>query len=74
MGGQFEGVLDFASGEVSHVEIAMVLEGIRAEAGAPLVRLPLVVNNVDTVAADLDDVAARDSRGPLTACYRRGQS
>ena len=54
-----------ASGEVSHVEIAMVLEGIRAEAGAPLVRLPLVVNNVDTVAADLDDVAARDSRGPL---------
>lgn len=59
-----------ASGEIGHVDVSMVLDGLGTGAGATLVRLPLVVTNVDTVATDLRDVEARDTRGVLALTLR----
>jgi len=54
------------AGEIAAIEVTLSASGLPAPAaGKPLVGLPLVVNNVETVAATVRQVAAQDARGPL---------
>ncbi|MFT4025773.1 MAG: peptidase M61 [Novosphingobium sp.] len=50
---------------VGTVAVTLRFEGIAAAAGAPVLRLPLVASNVDTVAAVMTGFEARDAAGPL---------
>ncbi|WP_022677809.1 hypothetical protein [Novosphingobium sp. B-7] len=50
---------------VGTVEITLRLSGLTAKAGAPVLQLPLVASNVDTVASLLGPLHARDAAGPL---------
>jgi len=58
-----------ADGRIERLEVVQVWSGVTAAKGAPLLRLPLIVSNVDTVATGLTDLAASDARGavPLAA-------
>ncbi|MGZ8361069.1 MAG: peptidase M61, partial [Allosphingosinicella sp.] len=59
-----------ADGEVVSVDVTLVLDDVRADPATPLVQLPLVVANVETVAASVDSVEAHDARGPLRLTAR----
>lgn len=51
------------STEIERIEVTLRFTGIAVEAGQPLLQLPLVVSNVDTVAATLMAVEVRDAAG-----------
>ena len=55
---------------VGEVAVTLRFDGIAAAAGAPVVRLPLVASNVDTVATVLTGLVARDAAGPLKLTFR----
>ncbi len=57
--------LDAGGGAIGHVDVTLELSAAETGAGEALVQLPLVVSNVETVAAHVADVAAHDARGPL---------
>jgi predicted metalloprotease with PDZ domain len=57
-------------GGIDHVDVTLALGGAPIAAGAPLVQLPLVFVNVETVAAYVGDVAARDAAGALPLVVR----
>ncbi|MFD2781805.1 hypothetical protein ACFS32_12640 [Novosphingobium pokkalii] len=50
---------------VGTVEVTLRLSGLAAKAGAPVLQLPLVASNVDTVASLLGPLRAHDAAGPL---------
>lgn len=52
-------------GKIARLEVVQVWSGVTAAADAPVLRLPLIVSNVDTVATGLTDLVARDARGAL---------
>ena len=54
---------------IDTVGVTLRFDGIRTPAGAPLLRLPLISSNVDSVANVLNDLKATDAQGalPLTA-------
>jgi len=54
--------------KVATVSVRMPASGVQA--GAPLLRLPLVTSNVKTSAEDLRELQARDDKGPLALSYR----
>ena len=56
--------------ETTSVDVSLRFEGIGTAAGAPLLRLPLVVSNVDTVATTLTALRAEDAKGPLRLTAR----
>jgi predicted metalloprotease with PDZ domain len=47
------------------ISVRVVEPLAEVKAGAPLLRMPLVISNVQTSAASLTDLRARDARGPL---------
>ncbi|MBB4857947.1 hypothetical protein HNO88_001261 [Novosphingobium chloroacetimidivorans] len=53
------------SGKVEAIDVTLVFEGVTAGADAPLLQIPLVSSNVDTVATGLTRVDARDAKGPI---------
>ena len=58
------------AGTIDTVDVTLRFDGVAAEAGQPVLRLPLVVSNVDTVATVVQRVEARDANGPLTLSTR----
>lgn len=54
-----------ADGKVARLEVVQVWSGVTASTDTPVLRLPLIVSNVDTVATGLTDLVARDARGAL---------
>jgi len=54
-----------ADARIPHIDVTLTLSDVAAPAGEPLLCLPFVVNNVDTIAASLADPQARDARGEL---------
>lgn len=50
---------------IATIDVTLRFDGVGAAAGQPVLRLPLVASNVDTVAT-LVTVQARDAQGPLT--------
>lgn len=60
-----------AGGEdIATIDVELRFEGVGVDADAPLVRLPLVVSNVDTAATLIARVDARDARGALPLWHR----
>ncbi|MEY4239411.1 MAG: hypothetical protein RL339_2012 [Pseudomonadota bacterium] len=57
-------------GRIERLEVTQVWTGVSAQAGAPVLRLPLIVSNVDTVATGLTDLVAHDARGALSLTTR----
>ncbi len=57
-------------GAIGHVDVTLALDAARAAAGEPLVQLPHVIFNVETVATDVADVRARDAHGALPLAMR----
>jgi len=51
---------------IEWVEVDVVVQGLRAEAGQPLLRLPLVSSNVQGVADALEGLSVNDEAGVLT--------
>ena len=47
------------------MKVSETLSVVSVNTGSPLLRLPLVVSNVQTAAAALTDLTARDAAGPL---------
>jgi hypothetical protein len=58
------------SGQVGSVQIILRFDAIAAGQGEPLLRLPLVSSNVDTVATLIPGIGARDANGPLRLTFR----
>jgi hypothetical protein len=54
-----------AQGLISSVKVSETLDVVSVKTGSPLLRLPLVVSNVQTAAAALTDLTALDTAGPL---------
>lgn len=52
-------------GAVRELAVTITLSNVTAAAGEPLLKLALVSNNVDTVAATLEDLEASDDHGRL---------
>ena len=59
-----------SAGAIAAVDVILTFDGISVPKGDPLVQLPLVTSNVDTVATVLTDVTATDARGPLALSDR----
>lgn len=55
---------------IETVEVRLVLDGVQTGAGGPLLRLPLIASNVDTVATVLDGLSASDAAGELALTAR----
>ncbi len=55
---------------IGRVAVTLRFDGISSARGTPLLRLPLVTSNVDTVATVLSGLAARDAIGPLSLTAR----
>jgi hypothetical protein len=58
-----------ANNRVPYIEITVTLDGPAIPAGQPIVQMPLVTSNVETVAATLEDLSASDAAGPLTLAW-----
>ncbi|MCG2842079.1 peptidase M61 [Sandaracinobacter sp. RS1-74] len=56
--------------QVETLIVSMAFGGVGAKAGEPLLQLPLVASNVDTVATTLTGLEARDDLGPLPLSAR----
>lgn len=56
---------DAAGAGVGHVDVTLELSAADIGTNEALVQLPLVVSNVETVAAHVTDLSARDARGPV---------
>jgi predicted metalloprotease with PDZ domain len=52
-------------GRIPSLDVTLTLDDVRAAAGEPLLCLPLVTDNVDTVAATLSIAEAHDAEGPF---------
>lgn len=50
---------------IGTVAVTLRFDGVTAAAGMPVLRLPLVASNVDTVATVMTGLEARDAAGPL---------
>lgn len=50
-------------GQVERVDVNLRFTGVEIAAGEPVLQLPLIASNVDTVAATLDRVEVRDALG-----------
>ncbi len=55
---------------VGTVGVTLRFDGVTANKGEPLLRLPMVSSNVDTVATVIAGISARDARGPLRLTSR----
>ena len=55
-----------ASGRVPAVDVTVTVTGPAVPAGQPVLTMPLVTSNVDTVAKTLAELSAQDAQGPLT--------
>ncbi len=53
-------------GTVDTLAVTLRFRGVTAAAGMPVLRLPLVASNVDTVARSITTMDARDARGAVT--------
>lgn len=60
-------------GRIPSLGVTLTLDGVPAAAGEPLLCLPLVTDNVDTVATTLAIAAARDAQGPFALAARDGE-
>lgn len=56
--------------QVGTVDVTLRFDGIAAARGEPLLRLPMVSSNVDTVATVIAGIGARDAKGPLKLIHR----
>ncbi len=56
--------------KVGAVRITLRFEGLAPQRDQPLLRLPLLASNVDTVATIVSDITARDTKGPLRLTFR----
>ena len=63
-----DGVAD--SGAVQVATVSVRLPAATVQAGAPLLRMPLVTSNVKTSAQDVRDLQARDAQGPVALTFR----
>lgn len=55
---------------IQSVAVTLRFDGIAAGEGEPLLRLPLITSNVDTVATVITSLRAHDAKGPLGLTYR----
>lgn len=51
--------------QIDRVGVTLRIDGVRYSANEPVLRLPLVTSNVDTVATVLDGLTVSDTKGPL---------
>ncbi|KQX25047.1 MULTISPECIES: M61 family metallopeptidase [unclassified Sphingomonas] len=56
--------------QVGTVDVILRFDGVAAASGEPLLRLPMVSSNVDTVATVIAAISARDAKGPLRLTHR----
>jgi hypothetical protein len=56
-----------AAQHIPHLDVTVVAEGVRASAGTPLFRLPLVANTVVTSGKDVTGLRFRDAKGTIAA-------
>ena len=56
--------------KVGTVRITLRFEGLAPQRDQPVLRLPLLASNVDTVATIVSDITARDTKGPLRLTFR----
>jgi hypothetical protein len=59
-----------APGKIETVQVTLQFDDIAARPDEPLLRLPLVSSNVDTVAKLISSISARDVNGPLRLTFR----
>ncbi|MGC6330313.1 peptidase M61 [Rhizorhabdus sp. FW153] len=55
---------------VGSVTVTLRFEGLTSAKGEPLLRLPMVSSNVDSVATVITSIDARDAKGPLHLVHR----
>lgn len=55
---------------IETIQVEMRFDGVAAKAGEPLLQVPLVSSNVDTVATVVQDLDVRDAQGPLRLTAR----
>ncbi|MCW6535932.1 peptidase M61 [Sphingomonas lycopersici] len=55
---------------VGTVDITLRFEGLNVNKGDPLLRLPMISSNVDTVATVIGEISARDANGSLRLTHR----
>lgn len=56
--------------KIETVAVTLRLDGVRGSAGAPLLRMPIVASNVDTVATVLKRIELRDADGTVPVTTR----
>jgi len=59
-----------ALNHIPYVDVTITIEGPSFPAGPPLLRMPLVVSNVETVAATIEQLSASDAKGPLELTFK----
>ena len=63
------GVINTEAG-TGHIDVELAAEAADTPAGAPLLTMPIVVANTDTVAGTLQDLLVSDARGPVPLTVR----
>ena len=58
------------AGEVDRVAVTLVFDGLSTDANTPLLQMPLVSSNVDTVSSGLTRIEAQDAKGPIKLTSR----
>ncbi len=59
-----------ADGAVRAIDVTLEIDGIAAAAGAPMLRLPIVANTVETAADRIEGLRFRDAQGAFEAPTR----
>jgi predicted metalloprotease with PDZ domain len=59
-----------AQNHVPYLDVSVILDGPNVATGEPLLRMPLVTNNVETVAATIEKLSVSDAKGPLELTFK----
>jgi len=59
-----------AQNHVPYVDVSVILDGPDVAGDQPLLRMPLVISNVESVAATIDQLSASDAKGPLELAFK----
>ena len=59
-----------SQGHVPYVDVTLTIDGLSVPANQPLLRIPLVTSNVETVARTLEQLSVHDAHGSLDVSYK----
>jgi hypothetical protein len=59
-----------ALNHIAYVDVTVTMDGLNTAAGSPLLRMPLVTSNVETVATTIERLSVTDTKGPLELTFK----